>query len=88
MGLQGRSREIEVVRDKGVELGQVLIEIEDLVDSRGQIAGGSLRRVSPLDLDLESWTPLDDPDRARLPRGSASVAVYARASSSTLPGGR
>src|SRR5205823_3875166 len=40
MGLQGRSREIEVVRDKGVELGQVLIEIEDLVDSRGQIAGG------------------------------------------------
>jgi len=86
MGLQGRSREIEVVRDKGVELGQVLIEIEDLVDSRGQIAGGSWRRVSPL--DLESWTPLDDPDRARLPRGSASVAVYARASSSTLPGGR
>jgi hypothetical protein len=27
------------------------------VDSLGQIAGGSCAELSPLDLDLESWTP-------------------------------
>jgi len=63
----GHPREVGVVRNKGIELRQVPIEVENLADSRSQVASASCSKLSSLDLDTgESRTAGEDSNRARL----------------------